>query len=29
MTRQEMIDVAPHLHLRMLADVYDAPTSST
>ena len=23
MTRQEMIDVAPHLHLRMLANVYD------
>jgi glycosyltransferase involved in cell wall biosynthesis len=23
MSRQEMIDVAPHLHLRMLADVYD------
>lgn len=22
MTRQEMVDVAPHLHLRMLADVY-------
>ena len=23
MSRQEMVDLAPHLHLRMLADVYD------
>ena len=23
MSRQEMVDVAPHLHLRMMADVYD------